>query len=104
MNLIYVQIKKKKLVTGDAVEEEELDDMQEVRGSNPCKSGQMRQIFISTPHTIAIMNYYVLLCSSRTIVYKICVKNYNFLPLISHNFLNLCQPGYEFLKHEIATI
>ena len=68
---------------------EEVDDMQEVRGSNPCKGGEMQ---CDSPLIIA-GKLYNFTAFPRKIMYEICGENNNFSPLILHIFPIFPRPG-----------
>ena len=55
----------------DGAVEEEVEEMQEAKSSNPCTCGEMRCTFESSPPTIAVklQNFTAL---HRKIMYKIC--------------------------------
>ena len=74
---------------------EEVDDMQEVRGSDPCKggkitylSGELWRIFVRSPLSLAVNlhNFTAFTAFHRKITYEICGENTNFSPLILHIF------------------
>ena len=70
----------------DGSVEEEVEEMQEAKSSNPCTCGEMRCTFESSPPTIAVklQNFTAL---HRKIMYEICGdKKNNFSPLILHIF------------------
>ena len=75
--------------------EEEVDDMQEVRGSDPCMgdeityfSGGLLWIFVRAPLSLAVNlhNLTAFTAFHRKIVYEICGEKTNFSPLILHIF------------------
>ena len=86
----------------DGAVEEEVDDMQEVRGSDPCKggeityfSGELWWIFVRSPLNIAVNlhNFTAFTAFHRKIMYKICGEKTNFSPLILHIFAFFSRPG-----------
>ena len=82
---IYSKQKYSKLVRDGGVEEE-VQHMQEVRGSNPCKGGAKRWLFVSSPLTVAV-KLYNFTAFQRKIMNKNCgEKKTKFSPLILHIF------------------
>ena len=82
--------------------EEELDDMQEVRGSDPCMGGEITNfcgelwwIFVRSPLTLAVNlhNFTAFTAFHRKITYEICGKKTNFSLLILHIFAFFLDPG-----------
>ena len=82
--------------------EEEVDDMQEVRGSDPCKggevtyfSGELWWIFVWSPLTLAVNlhNFTAFTAFQRKIMYEICGEKTNFSPLVLHIFSIFSRPG-----------
>ena len=82
--------------------EEEVDDMQEVRGSDPCKdgeityfSGELWWIIVRSPLSLAVNlhNFTAFTAFHRNIMYKICGEKTNFSPLILHIFAFFSRPG-----------
>ena len=83
----------------DGAVEEEVDDMQEVRGSDPCKggeitdfSGELWWFFVRSALTLAV-NLHNSTAFHRKIMYEICGEKTNFSPLILHNFPIFSRPG-----------
>ena len=87
----------------DGAVEEEVDDMQEVRGSEPCKggeityfSGELWWIFVRSPLSLAVNlhNFTAFAHFTAKLCTKFAVKKTNFSPLILHIFAFFSQPGY----------
>ena len=53
----------------DGAVEEEVQDMQEVRCLNPCKSGEMRWLFVSSPITF-VVKLHNITAFHRKIIYE----------------------------------
>ena len=79
--------------------EEEVDGMQEVRGSDPFKGGEITYfshelwwIFARSPLSLAVNlhNFTAFTAFHRKITYEICVEKTNFSPLILHIFAFCC--------------
>ena len=86
----------------DGAVEAEVDDMQEVRGSNPCKGGdityfcgQLWWIFVRSPLTLAVNlhKFIAFTAFHRKIMHEICGEKTNFSPLILHIFPIFSRPG-----------
>ena len=87
----------------DGAVEEEVNDMQEVRGSNPCKggeityfSGELWGIFVRSPLTLAVNlhNFIAFTAFHRKIMYEICGEKTIISPLILYIFFQFfLDPG-----------
>ena len=76
--------------------EEEVRDMQEVRGSNHCKSDEIRKLFGSSQLTIA-KELHNLTVFHRKIMYKFAVKKQLFAAYLTF-FPIFPQPGQKNLR------
>ena len=83
--------------------EEEVDDMQEVRGSKTCKGGEITYFsselwwfFVRSPLSLAVNlhNFTAFTAFRRKIMYEICGEKTNFSPLILHIFPIFSRPGW----------
>ena len=79
----------------DGAVEEEVDDIQEVRGSDPCKGGEITYFsgelwwnFVRSPLSLAVNlhNFTAFTAFHRQIMYEICGEKTNFSPLILYIF------------------
>ena len=95
----------------DGAVEEEVDDMQDVRGSDPCKggeityfSGELRWNFVRSPLSLAmnLHNFTAFTAFHRQIMYEICGEKTNFSPLILHIFAFFLDPGT--LEHTVLLV
>ena len=80
------------------VVEEEAADMQEVRGSNPCKDGSKRWKMVhfckfTAYSNVNFHNFNAFTAFHRKIVYEICGEQTNFSPLILHISAIFFDPG-----------
>ena len=91
----------------DGAVEEEVDDMQEVRGSDPCKggeityfSGELWWIFVGLPLNLAVNlhKFTAFTAFHRKIMYEICGEKTNFSPLILHIFAFFLDPGHHLIS------
>ena len=88
----------------DGAVEEEVDDMQEVRGSDPCKggeithfSGELWWFFVRSPLSLAVNlhNFTAFTAFHRKIMYEICGEKLTFHRL-SYIFLHFyLDPGVQ---------
>ena len=92
--------------------EEEVDDMQEVRDSDPCTSGEITYfsgelwwIFVRSPLSLAVNlhNLTAFTAFHRKFMYEICGEKTNFSSLILHVFAFFCWPGILLLQIEKKT-
>ena len=101
---LYSKQKYQTLVRAGAVEEE-VDDLQQLRGSNPCKSGEITYfsdelwwILVRSLLTLAVNlhNFTAFTAFHRKLMYEICGEKTNFSPLILHIFPIFLDPGSTF--------
>ena len=87
----------------DCAVEEEVNAVQEVRGSKPFTggeityfSGELWSIFVRSPLTLALNlpNFSAFTAFLRKIMYEICGEKTNFSPLILHTFAIFSRPGW----------
>ena len=92
----------------DGAVEEEVDDMQEVRGSDPCNGGDITYfsrelwwIFVRSPLSLVVNlhNFTAFTAFHRKITYEICEEKTNFSLLILRIFAFFSRPGiYELFR------